>query len=133
METMRLMTKEALTRWPSIKRVVGHMDLASTQCPAFDVGQWWTEVSGGVYRKPIPVDRAKPTVSLPMLARGAEGSTVKILQEELKKVGLYTLSIDGDFGPATDRAVRAFQQARGLLIDGKVGPATWTEIFSNKE
>jgi N-acetylmuramoyl-L-alanine amidase len=131
--TMLEITRRMLTQFPTVKRVVGHMDLAPTQCPAFDVGQWWEEASGGVYRKPRPLDTSVPHVSYDMVRIGDEGPEVKALQTELKKLGLYTLAVDGDFGPGTDKAVRAFQQARRLLIDGKVGPATWTEIFSNKE
>jgi N-acetylmuramoyl-L-alanine amidase len=33
-----------------------------------------------------------------------------------------------EFGPSTERAVRAFQQSRQLMVDGKVGPHTWQEL-----
>jgi N-acetylmuramoyl-L-alanine amidase len=131
--SMLALTRSLLTQFPTIKRVVGHRDLANTQCPAFDAGQWWEEMSGGVYRPPVPLDTSKPHVTLPMLKRGSKGEEVKALQAELKRLGLYTLKIDGDFGGGTDKGVRDFQQARALRIDGMVGPATWTEIFSNKE
>jgi len=36
-----------------------------------------------------------------------------------------TISIDGDFGPATESAVKAFQDHQQLAVDGIVGPITW--------
>lgn len=57
------------------------------------------------------------------------------LQRLLSSLG-YTdsngkkLSVDGSFGPATDRAVRAFQTARGLSVDGYVGEKTWDALIN---
>ena len=52
-----------------------------------------------------------------------EGSDVKKLQESLKRAGI-TVSVDWVFGPGTDKAVKEFQQKKGLKADGIVGPKT---------
>lgn len=62
-------------------------------------------------------------MSWPLLKKGATGQAVKELQAYLNGFG-YTLALDSDFGDATDAAVRSFQRARGLGVDGQVGPAT---------
>jgi len=49
---------------------------------------------------------------------------VKTLQRALKNWG-FGVTPDGQFGPGTDRAVRAFQRRQGLTDDGVVGPRTW--------
>lgn len=52
------------------------------------------------------------------------GPEVRKLQQQLTRLG-YDLGIaDGEFGPATDRAVKAFQRDHKLESDGVVGPAT---------
>lgn len=61
------------------------------------------------------------------LKRGSQGNEVAILQSLLKQNGA-TLTVDHDFGHATDKAVRDFQRSRGLLVDGKVGTATWDAL-----
>lgn len=58
-----------------------------------------------------------------VLKPGAEGADVRFLQRRLVTLG-YSLTIDGKFGPATEKAVRAVQQAFGYDVDGSVGQAT---------
>ena len=60
--------------------------------------------------------------------QGDTGPAVQALQVQLVKHG-SSISTDGDFGPATDSAVRSFQSAHGLTSDGIVGPATWQELL----
>lgn len=57
------------------------------------------------------------------------GAGVRALQDRLSRLGYsasngHPLKIDGDFGRNTDHAVRAFQQAHGLHVDGVVGKDT---------
>jgi len=68
-------------------------------------------------------------MNLPTVSRGATGPAVRRVQGLLWANG-YTLSIDGDFGPITDRTVRVFQSAHGLLVDGVVGEHTWTALLT---
>ena len=56
--------------------------------------------------------------------KGSSGNTVSQIQTALKKQGFYTGAVDGNYGSATESAVKAFQQDRGLTPDGKAG--AWT-------
>jgi TolB protein len=59
------------------------------------------------------------------------GPDVVALQARLLELGYSELaSADGDFGPLTDQAVRRFQQDSNLVVDGIVGPQTWSALFS---
>ena len=59
-----------------------------------------------------------------VLKRGSTGPEVKALQQRLQDLGFDPNGVDGTFGPGTESAVKAFQQAKGLVVDGKVGPNT---------
>ena len=91
-------------------------------------------------RETIAVVTAKPT-NTPIaltpsptpasLQQGFKGSDeVRALQKRLKALGYYSGAADGDFGPATERAVRAFQKANGLTVDGKAGAKTLEKLNS---
>jgi len=58
------------------------------------------------------------------MRRGSRGEGVKQLQQ---KLGMR--QADGIFGPATEKAVRTFQQSQGLKVDGIVGPETRARIM----
>ena len=60
----------------------------------------------------------------PLVRKGDRDHPVRTLQDLLRQHG-HTVAVDGIFGPLTDAAVRAFQQAKHLAVDGIVGPKTW--------
>ena len=62
------------------------------------------------------------------LKRGSEGDDVAAVQRRLKQWGYYDGAIDGKFGPATEQAVRRFQQKNGLTVDGVIGEKTAAAI-----
>jgi cell wall-associated NlpC family hydrolase len=72
------------------------------------------------------VVRPVATLKLPVKL-GATGSTVTQLQQDLNRHGA-ALTVDGGFGPATDTAVRAWQQAHKLTPNGIVDVATWLSL-----
>lgn len=55
---------------------------------------------------------------------GSAGQNVLTLQTKLRDAGFDPGPLDGDFGPLTQGAVRRYQQANGLQVDGIAGPAT---------
>ena len=57
-----------------------------------------------------------------ILKRGMKGVPVKRLQEKLG------VTADGDFGPGTEKAVKEYQAANGLAVDGIAGPDTFTHM-----
>jgi len=69
-------------------------------------------------------------VQHPTLKLGASGDAVRDLQAKLVARGyaLPRYGVDGDFRAETEAAVKAFQRAHHLEVDGIVGPLTWAEI-----
>lgn len=66
------------------------------------------------------------------LSRGASGSDVSQLQERIAGWAAYgqNIAIDGQFGPATESALKRFQSGYGLTADGVAGPQTYSKIYA---
>ena len=90
--------------------------------PLYDVEQVVTN-SGGACK-----------VDLPVLKKGAENESVKALQLLLigNKISCGSSGADGDFGINTEKAVRAYQGAKKLTVDGVVGKNTWAALLGTK-
>ena len=61
----------------------------------------------------------------------SKGTQVKVLQWLLNHTTEFTCgNIDGIYGTKTLAAVRQFQEANGLVVDGVVGKKTWTKLLA---
>jgi len=83
----------------------------------------WKQYPAAGAKRPSPAE-------VNTLLIGSAGEMVIELQGLLIKHGAK-LKVDGDFGPRTDHAVRAFQKQAGLTADGIVGPKTWAALKRN--
>jgi hypothetical protein len=121
---------------PSVKQseffIAWHSQYKATACPGpFIMSQLdyivdqCSKRASGVAPAPTPAPAAVPTKPrlTSSLRRGSTGANVRYLQ-----TALGGLKVDGQFGPITDRAVRAFQAAQGIKVDGIVGPITWGRL-----
>ena len=80
----------------------------------------------------VPTETAKTvSINLPILKRGSRGEAVRSLQTLLNAKGAE-IGVDGSFGPATDKALREFQESRDLEIDGSCGTETWTALLTKE-
>ncbi|HEY3551226.1 MAG TPA: GH25 family lysozyme [Gaiellaceae bacterium] len=94
--------------------------------------EWWHREYDGGFRRPDP----GPDKANPVLRKGSGGVGQKPLVEDLQRrlnaLADAGLTIDGDFGGNTDKAVRAFQRSQRLKADGVVGAGTWQVLRAAK-
>ena len=97
--------------------------------PSFDMIAFRSAVAAilnGTAPGPALIPAVEPSTGAsagrPTLRRPAMGEPVKQIQTKLGVVA------DGNFGPKTEAAVRAFQRDHGLVPDGIVGPQTWAAL-----
>ena len=90
------------------------------QSDAINVQEYDTDDVIGWY---WPKDAPMPAIPRRDLEQGDEGADVVALQ---KTLGVYPA--DGDFGSITDSAVKGYQAACSIVVDGQVGPQTWGKL-----
>ncbi|MDB5098631.1 MAG: putative peptidoglycan binding domain [Cyanobacteria bacterium RYN_339] len=102
--------------------------LRQTNADSFNMDQFSSLVGN---LQPAPTDPATG----PVLSKGGHNdpAQVKVLQAQLKGLGLYEGEIDGKFGGKTEAAVKAYQTSVGHVdadgnADGKAGPITSAAI-----
>jgi N-acetyl-anhydromuramyl-L-alanine amidase AmpD len=100
--------------------IYGHRDFNATDCPGDKLYALLPQIRSdvaGLIGGPAP--RVWPTVQ-----RGQTGERVKTVQYLLREQG-QSVTADGNFNAATERAVKKFQTSKGLNADGVVGAKTW--------
>lgn len=129
-----------------VSRVVGHKEACSPAGrkidPTFNMNDFRGKVSGakggvcsdlggsggGRYGSP----KKKHKVGSRVMGLYDGGTDITWLQKRLPKVGYPAGDVDGLFGSATERAVKAFQRANGLTADGLVGKRTLAALKAAK-
>ncbi len=71
---------------------------------------------------------AKPSTAATSPVAVSGQHSKKEIQQALKNAGFYQGPIDGKIGPQTHEAIKQFQQANGLKVDGIVGRHTWVKL-----
>jgi hypothetical protein len=74
------------------------------------------------------------TTVVPVVREGSTGDAVRILQNELKRIGYYTGAIDGIAGSVTVAAIKEIQTDwnivfKNVAIDGSFGPQCWNRLL----
>lgn len=74
---------------------------------------------------------AKTSTSTSLYWGAPQSSETAELQKELQELGYYSGAADGNFGKSTYEAVRAFQSANNLKVDGVAGATTIQAVYSS--
>lgn len=87
----------------------------------YHLDEWDREVIGN-----IPI--STPDIDHPTLRKGDRGDYVKQWQAFLNANDYRCGTVDGIFGNNTEKAVKQYQAAHGLVADGIIGPKTWASL-----
>ncbi|MBG1268139.1 peptidoglycan-binding domain-containing protein [Nostoc sp. WHI] len=94
----------------------------------------WKRLSGRAWKYMLPLALSLSIVgalsSVMALEIGDQGPSVRNLQQKLKTAGFYQASVTQIYDGTTEDAVRRFQRATGLPVDGIVGATTLQKLES---
>lgn len=82
----------------------------------------WAVPGGAAPDTPSAPPPPPAAIKRRLLKHGSRGDDVRFLQK------LLGIGVDGRFGDDTEAAVRKFQTAHNLMVDGKVGAYTWAAL-----
>lgn len=100
-----------------------HLHMSVVASPACDDPTPWQLPIFDLVSPPAPA--APPPANASILRRGSTGAKVTQLQRVLNAWYPWMgLAVDGDYGPATENAVREYQRRAGVTVDGIAGPVT---------
>jgi peptidoglycan hydrolase-like protein with peptidoglycan-binding domain len=107
----------ALTRFQQAHQLqaTGQLNQATAATLGLDPNTMFVTPAAVPALPPPPPDRLMPT-------------SVRALQARLGTLSFYSGAVDGVWGDATERGIVNFQRARGLQMDGQLGPATLTAM-----
>ena len=113
---------------PPVSEILSFRRLAiAYRAPGYSWWEW-TPTSSKIWRtlgRDLPTGSTAPDPGWPVLSRGAKGDSVYRVQQLLASANSLRLTANGVFGSATTRAVKEFQAAHDLTVDGTIGAATW--------
>ncbi len=107
-------------------QIYGHRDFNNTLCPGDRLYALIPQLRKDVAAR-IGGDPTGPV--WPVLSNGASGERVRTLQYLLVQRG-QSLTVDGSYGPTTEAAVTAFQNATHAGADGIAGNQTWSQAVA---
>lgn len=110
---------------------IGASNIAGYGRPRWELAAGETSASQEPVQELVQKPAQKVLISMPVLAKGDVSGAVAAAQGILKyqEYNIGVSGVDGDFGGATERAVKEFQKAHGLYADGIVGRDTWTALL----
>ena len=82
-------------------------------------------------RPTTPPASTTSSTDTPVLREGARGAAVTRLQTALNQAGFNAGAADGAFGRGTADALKAFQAANGLTVDGIAGAQVWSKLSNS--
>lgn len=114
-----------------IGNVVQHNHWSGKNCPRnLRIAGWATLISQIKTLAGSVGSSVSTGSSSSVIGRGDSGAAVTKIQTALNAKGFSVGAVDGDYGPKTETAVKAFQKSVGLTIDGIVGPLTSAKLFA---